>query len=398
MFRSTFLCFLMVHAQVCALRVFSNASKKEQEVEIGQDIAWVTSFDPQRRIGSFYKSFTQFWPPSLGSLVILAENNEVGRNVVGCVNKYSRSMKRFVNASVVNTKVKSAYLHRQLWKFTVDKYTEAPAVAIFDDDACLFTQVVKRHLVNDGKLINRGLRMSGFGSNGRWASATRYVLGQSQVADFMTDFPVLIHTAMLPEVRGFIINRFKDEANLDMTKSEEEQLSDALDYVSQNHKHQLSEFNLIMNYAWYSPKWKDRYQWHFAPSQDLMEGYEEGKVKAIPAFSFHNHARGCPVKELDVKNTRSYRVYPMNMQMKLPEGSHKIKGVDWLGMFGHSYGGQGKQRFDYLLSEYFTQARDDIYPFLHQVQADIHEMNANKIPLSLQQVNPDAADLLETCL
>lgn len=384
----------MVHAQVCALRVYSNSSKKEQEVEIGQDIAWVTSFDPQRRIGSFYKSFTKFWPPSLGSLVILAENNELGRNVVGCVNKYPHSMKRFVNASVVNTQAKSAHLHRQLWKFTVDKYTPAPAVAIFDDDACLFTQVVRRHLVEDGKLINRGLRMEGVEANGRWKKATEFVLGKKQVADFMTDFPVLLWRDMLPELRSHIINRFKDEAAIDTNLPEEAQLSRALHFISTHA--QLSEFNLMMNYAWNTPSWKDRYQWHFAPSQDLMPGYKAGEVKPIPAFSLHNHQRGCPTRELDTELKKNYHVYPGNMQMSFPEGTTLVKPVDWLGKVGHSWG-VDQTNLDALLADYFEKSKSSIHPFLETVQADIKEMKANKISLSILEQQPDADEFFGKC-
>eukprot|EP00994_Dinema_validum_P004354 NODE_2396_length_705_cov_23.353659_g1948_i0.p1 GENE.NODE_2396_length_705_cov_23.353659_g1948_i0~~NODE_2396_length_705_cov_23.353659_g1948_i0.p1 ORF type:complete len:205 (+),score=56.52 NODE_2396_length_705_cov_23.353659_g1948_i0:64-615(+) len=112
--------------------------------------------------------------------------------------------------------------------------------------------------------------------NGRWAYATEVALGLRQAADFMWNFPVVIHRAAFAAVRQYVARRFNTTFEL------------AFREVAST-KGSYCQINIIMNYEWYFNR--HRYKWHLQSVLGADPLFINGTYN-IPKSRVATHARG----------------------------------------------------------------------------------------------------------
>eukprot|EP00752_Nemacystus_decipiens_P011576 g10280.t1 len=143
------------------------------------------------------------------------------------------------------------YSRQQYSNFYADLYSDdAEFVAIIDTDAAFRTPVIPSDLFEDGKPIVRG-----FNQASEWVSdvSTQAWGGDRGVGRFMTryTFPLVLRSSDLPDVRAGIAR------NLGVPTFEE-----AFHKICDEGAGSYSQFEIMMNYLWYSNN--DGYAWHIA--------------------------------------------------------------------------------------------------------------------------------------
>lgn len=243
----------------------------------------VVKFARVKGARDFWVPWLRYWPPSVGGLTVVqydfvAESRE-WRDFETCMNA-TRLPPRFETIHF-DRRVHVWAMEKNSWKFLLDRKTDADVLALFDDDACLLTHFVPEDWVVDGKLIVHGTD----GGMGEWR-ADNWIewLGLQNGGYFMTDFPVLIWREMLADLRKWMVKRALNETLSFDPDTETDQTWRAFQVLFQQHFDWAltSEFNLIMNFAYTSPKWRSRYNWRVVPHGALSLG-----------IAVHSK-RGCP--------------------------------------------------------------------------------------------------------
>ena len=90
-----------------------------------------------------------------------------------------------------------------------DTHTKADIIAHLDNDS-VFTSVVTLSDLFDADMrpVAIGHQTPDDVPTERFTEATKLALGRRQIADFMSNFPILIKRELLPRVRSFLAERF----------------------------------------------------------------------------------------------------------------------------------------------------------------------------------------------
>ena len=292
----------------------------------------VVSFKSVRESRDFWAAFLEQWPPALGDLYIVVDE-EYGNTTEWIIFKNCLSKTSYVPKFAVLQKEKrflkdSDFFWRlsgftkNHWKFWLDEIVPpAPdgrdrVIAIIDDDSCLVDHFVADDIVNPvtGQLVAHGLHVDKHGyhlanhnpkARNRLDSWAKWTLdiGLPWWGNFMTDFPVFFWREMLPDLRTWMI-----ESGLRKTMSSDpEQIKTDFWKVYQKYFRDTPgghycEFCLILNYAYMSLKWRERYEWRLAPTNISL------------GMSLHQHLPGCPTREQLSKLREQLLYYPLNLR------------------------------------------------------------------------------------
>jgi hypothetical protein len=270
-----------------------NASSRQYHSE-QQTISFVSGYGGTE-FRDNWRSYLQFVPPCVGNYVISIERENEFKRVKAM---FADS---FMRGSVVpqlllrsqDTSSKFALVDKRIWKFFVDYEVHSPIIAFMDDDSCFTRTVTREDIVQGGRVIARGINTPEMLNFGKVASVVRYLWNDKRkpIAGFMTDFPVTVWRDMLPDLRRFVVqHEFPQAKTIGMTRQREKELfTAAFDKLVAamekvwTHTWMFDEFSLLMHFAYFSPKWKDRYMWNLAP-HDINTG---SISQPIPAFSIH---------------------------------------------------------------------------------------------------------------
>ena len=124
-----------------------------------------------------------------------------------------------------------------------------------DDDACLIDHFVLDDLVepSTGRLIARSTMTEGL-----MYRPLIEAMGLSWGGNFMTDFPVFVWREMLPDFRHWIAN-FNSSVSVAHDAVTEHTLIQGYHRMCKIQTGRMSEFTVIMNWAFSSEKWRPRY-------------------------------------------------------------------------------------------------------------------------------------------
>lgn len=139
---------------------------------------------------------------------------------------------------------------------------------------------------------------------------------------------------MLPDLRQFLILGQLNETRVNASdilrgawvryqhgtytlEDEVELLALVLDILIEENP-RFSEYGLMMHFAWFTPKWHDKYSWHLVPN-----GRQGQLMEPIRAFTIHqtfakdqaNHPSrhpSCPVNRSSPSDQLEISVYPAN--------------------------------------------------------------------------------------
>lgn len=281
-----------------------------------------------------WRSYLQFVPPCVGNYAVSIENAE----------EFSRASTLFENTTMRGSvapqliwRQPGANSHKglvdkRIWKFFVDDGVDSEVIAFMDDDACFTRTVTHEDIVQDGKVIARGINTPEMLAFDKVKAVVNYLWGREPVAGFMTDFPVTVWRDMLADVRAFVIqHEFPHERLQAMTRQREIDLFTTAiwNMVAAMEKImrvvQFDEFSLLLHFAYFSPKWRNLYKWNFAPT-DINGAIS----KPIPAFSIHSMfgaidqqstATTCP--QSNVPAPDRLLMYPANYGMYYDGSSYK---------------------------------------------------------------------------
>lgn len=229
----------------------------------------------------------------------------------------------FINKYKKNKKTKITDYGRNHWKFFLDKYSEADVIAFIDDDACLLRPILPSEVIDEkGRLVTRSIT-TGFVSYRRYIEET---LGWKYLGNFMTDFPVFIWRDMLKDIRRDLTQIITPNASFsshDYYSSFPDVFQQMLS-LSKERISKLSEYNILLNYAYNSPKWRGRYQWQTFPS---------GGNVTVFGMSTHQHGslsetgRCWSNRNMHVPNFMW--IYPNNLMYAYDHYTNSFKSRPW---------------------------------------------------------------------
>ena len=284
------------------------------------------------KVRSFWEPFIHFWPLVDGNKMILITESDTWE--LNSTKKFAACLK---SSDYVPEMVSSPYIandkpywfRQNAWKFFLDQSSEADVLVIIDDDSCLLDHIRISDILVKDKIKVHGLEHP---AGIRIPRGHQYfvnfmpkAMGVKDVAHFMTDFPISIWRGMLHDFRKWLIRHvLNEDLDEDMGK-QYEQVAEALDKMAKHGG--LSEFNLLLHFAYYDENWKHRYDWQLAPSR-LSFG-----------LSTHEHAPGCPPVwknrslQIDGKTQHTkpidYLYYPFNLHIRNDDKREGFKSVDW---------------------------------------------------------------------
>lgn len=308
-----------------------------QEARIRQQmgrVAGVVKFPSSKLAKQFWISLLDYWPPDLGQLHIVQA--EIASHEPEWL-RFQKCMGETAWPPVFSTwNMTDFYMPKSTtrihwknnWKFFLDGVPgDADILAIIDDDSCLIDSFVPDDILTpDGKIIVHGFK--DWTHNPQWEHWITDQVGLPYSGHYMSDFPMFVWRDMLPDLRAWMVQQAfghpMDTANA----------SHALDQFWHAYaklfkrRDGTSEYNLIFNFARFSPKWKSRYDWRLAPRRLSL------------GLTLHQHIKGCPRKwELDQIETEFgtplrdlYLFFPYNLLGRYHP--HNVKGR--AGLFAHS--------------------------------------------------------------
>jgi hypothetical protein len=176
----------------------------------------------------------------------------------------------------------------------LDDYSDAEILVIIDDDACLLDHVRIEDIYNidDGKIQVRGIEDPRRAGPRNHIEFIQNEFGMKFIAHFMTDFPNCVFSAMLPDLRAWMVRRYLQQDLVVDKAGQYEQIVKVLHHLKRFNGG-LSEFNMIYHFAYHSPRWRERYEFLLSPSRITV------------GLSTHEHGMGCPP-------TWTSRVLPVN--------------------------------------------------------------------------------------
>ena len=219
------------------------------------------------------KTVVLFWPPSLGKMVIVLDQESEGDHRFGAqLNKQTREhfssyifdvryepLPRDGTILDFPGQRKPPGYNRQLWSsFFIDLYTNDDIIAWLDTDSPFLLPVTMPTIMTNGKVRILGSSCTkDIWWVKSWAEITEKAIGFPQVADFMTYFPVYIYRDTITRCREHILKRFN-------TDNFEEAFKKIYHTGTAGF---ISPVCVIISYAWYFEK--DRYNWNIQICGDL---------------------------------------------------------------------------------------------------------------------------------
>ena len=252
------------------------------------------------------KTLVLFWPPSLGKMVLVLdqeskEDNEFAlrfsKQIPEHFPTYTFDIKYepLPNDSSVlafHRSLKSPEYNRQLWSsFFLDLYTNDDIIGWLDNDSPFILPVTLPTIMTDGKvrILGTSCPMS-IGWVKSWARTTERALGFPQVADFMTYFPVYLYRETFTRCREHILRRFR-------TGNFEE----AFKKIYHTGTGFISPVSVVISYAWHFER--ERYDWNMQicgaleaynkrfPVGHKIEPKHVSNVLTQPQTAYHGHVK-----------------------------------------------------------------------------------------------------------
>lgn len=313
-------------------------------------IAAVTSYAPfkKRRPRESYKSLLQYWQkdwdivikldvnePKYESCLMSPENPAPPRMVIGDI---AATNETFLKENTHYGKVLKTFYGKNFWKFMLDKdLPDVDIIAVVDDDSCFVSQIPTGDVLNSRhQLVTRSVQIEENHLTYAYRRFVTDVLGWKYYGNFMTDFPVYFWADMLVDVRQYLsaVVARSNSATSDKSKvsaasynSSSEGDKGWKDVVRQmvetlvsprnsSQKVLFSEFTILLNFAFNSPKWRNRYHLQTFPRD----------YNSIVGQSLHQHSDGkCWSPKNPPVIAKHLLRYPHNLQELYNASSNQIK-------------------------------------------------------------------------
>jgi len=273
-------------------------------------IAVVVSVAPGRPPRDFWKTYLEFW--DIGKVHLFVDAHTDAEEYAHCVEGIADPPTIHILPEMNKFAVK---VMKQWWHFFVAEYLEEDIIAFADDDSCLLYPMTWPDILSpDQKLIVTGISAPPMAKN--WQGMTDFIISPNkQAALFMVDFPVLMWRKMIFD----LWDRIFELAGLNQRLQEDLSLFDfrmaAIQKVYKSSGGEMSEYNIFMNFAYYSEKWHDKYVWNFAPTVSF-----QNMTISSPAVGKGQHHFFCPrpgnrgwLKEsVGAIWTENFLMYPKN--------------------------------------------------------------------------------------
>jgi len=247
-------------------------------------IAVVVSVAPGRPPRNFWKSYLEFW--DIGKIHLFVDAHTDAEEYAHCVEGIADPPTVHILPEMNKFAVK---VMKQWWHFFVAEYLEEDIIAFADDDSCLLYPMTWPDILSpEQKLIVTGVSSPPMAK--QWNVMTDVIVAPNeQAALFMVDFPVLMWRNMLFD----LWDRIYEISGINQKLQEELSLFDfrmkAIQKVYTIAGGKMSEFNIFMNYAYYSEKWRDKYVWNLAPTVSF-----QNMTISTPALGKGQHHFFCP--------------------------------------------------------------------------------------------------------
>jgi hypothetical protein len=344
----------------------------------------------------------EFVPPHLGQFYWTIQDKQTAQSAKSCFANASST----AAAPVIHTReafefiTGQWYLNKRLWKFYADLWVQEPLVAFMDDDSC-FTRTVHHEDVSEcGKVVMRGTNTE-TSLQGRDA-LTRGLWGRNATAQFMTDFPVVVWTSMLPDLRAFVIEKIIGSDAVSKFANANDAFTQAMLELQKRYGF-FDEFSLLYHFGLYDAKWQSRYIPKIVPYAVDGDGTRSGNIAApVAAFSIHSSGSvNCPSRK-DLLPL-AYAVYPRNVGTGFFPNQGKGRKRYVRGCFCQDpmldtcqYSRCNDTKADrQALSQYYEQ---DIHGILESRRARNEAMLGSGVPLALADVAHDVTHQWSTCL
>ncbi|CAB4010078.1 Hypothetical predicted protein [Paramuricea clavata] len=218
------------------------------------------------------KTVVLFWPPSLGKMVIVLDQESEGdhRFAAQLGNQTREHFPSYIfdvryeplprDGTVLDFpgKRNPPGYNRQLWSsFFIDLYTNDDIIAWLDTDSPFLLPVTMPTIMPNGKVKILGSTCTKDPSWVKsWAAVTEKAIGFPMVADFMTYFPAYIYRDTFTRCREHILKRF-DTDNFE----------EAFKKFYHTGTGYICPVCVVISYAWYFEK--DRYNWNIQTCGDV---------------------------------------------------------------------------------------------------------------------------------
>ena len=263
----------------------------------------------------FYNSFLSYWPASLGPLLVFAEADaktvDVVEALVGCLARACATPQVRVATYDVAAAVRVGHkvggvgagvnanftsvddMQMQGWKYVLDLMSDAEALAVLDDDACLQDHVLPRGdlAACDGRLVVRGVRFERRPGRPTKHERSNALLGVESDVNFMVDFPVLFWRGHLADFRDHVAGRVLGPAPPSTPPGDPARFWEAVRRLLAR-GWTPSEYSNLMGFALQSPKWRERYDFQIVPNAHrpvmAMASHKLGACDAPPTTSLRD--------------------------------------------------------------------------------------------------------------
>ena len=213
----------------------------------------------------FLKSLKLFWPEHRENLTLVLDEENKKDHDVG--NRYSQ---QWPYPKIFYRKPGDPSIYRsfQRWRmflsyFYAEEYTSAEYVGFVDTDTLFTTVVTPNMLFVGGKpTVQARIGQPYFQTNNQcWSDVTEYFLGEKEVLQCMTYFPVIFKVQHVVEFRKFAEKRF-GKPFLEIFRKSFDFKNEAIpggDCVCQ--------YSIICNYLWYHHR--DEYDFHLQMTPNI---------------------------------------------------------------------------------------------------------------------------------
>ena len=250
----------------------------------------------KRLFCDFIRTASLFWDPTYGPItLILDEEDKDDKFFPGNFLNLSLPFKfqlefeppapnkeRFASVAKRGRARYPGYLRQLYSSHLMDLYTKSPIIAWFDTDVYLTSLITKDRILNNGKLLNKGMnffsgpKMRKQGLIPIWDEQTLAFLGVRSVSNFMSYFPVMLWRSTIKNCREYIMKRFKgdkwDEVFFDATEQALTSI-EKLGFDTQGQSRTSSPVIILMTYAYFFEH--DKYEWHLDLMGDSLENHNK---------------------------------------------------------------------------------------------------------------------------
>ena len=282
-------------------------------------------------VRDWYNRWLAYWPFQLGKMIFYTEDYPLVERLHACLTAQPYCpamdervvfrkidvramtgkdyMERMEHASALGGRIFNMQMNA--WKFDADRVSDAQVIAFTDDDSCMQDYVLPTEIVNaEGKLIANGVRIKPFPGFIMTHVESNRRIGLGWHAYFMIDFPVYVWRDMLPDFRAHVTKHAFPDTRF--TKGELPEFWRAVHFLFSKHSGgwNPSEYTNLLQFAYESPKWRERYDWHIVgeyphPIQSHASHYRGlGCLRPKPLTTLRE--RSSSSRAVDVENAIFY--------------------------------------------------------------------------------------------